>query len=114
MNQYSDYRNYYMSEFLRNEEERQMKMGKSNNNMKFNECGYDQKGIGPNNLYDPYQGFIRGNLFPDLYNTYKVNKPFEVEPMNEQAKLLTILFTILLLPHSGHNTPVSSSELSLF
>ena len=22
------------------------------------------------NLYDPYQGFIRGNMFPNLYNGY--------------------------------------------
>ena len=21
-------------------------------------------------LYDPYQGFIRGNMFPNLYNSY--------------------------------------------
>ena len=23
-------------------------------------------------LFNPYQGFIRGNMFPDLYNFYKV------------------------------------------
>ncbi len=41
------------------------------------------------NIYDPYNGFIRGNLFPDLYNTYKISNPYNIEPMNEQAKLLT-------------------------
>lgn len=40
------------------------------------------------NIYDPYNGFIRGNLFPDLYNEYKV-KPFNIEPLNDQAKMLT-------------------------
>ena len=41
------------------------------------------------NIYDPYKGFIRGNLFPDLYNSYKINNPYNIEPMNDQAKLLT-------------------------
>lgn len=41
--------------------------------------------------YDPYNGFIRGNMFPELYNSYKINKPFEISPMNEQAEMLTIL-----------------------
>ena len=41
------------------------------------------------NLYNPYQGYIRGNMFPNLYNTYKINAPFEIEPLNEQADLLT-------------------------
>lgn len=42
-----------------------------------------------NNLYDPYQGFIRGNLFKNLYSPYKLNKPYEITPVNEQAKMLT-------------------------
>jgi spore coat protein JB len=40
-------------------------------------------------LYEPYQGLIRGNMFPDLYNTYKVSAPIEILPENEQARLLT-------------------------
>lgn len=43
-----------------------------------------------NKLYDPYQGFIRGNLFLNLYNGYKVN-PMDLKPANEQAQLLTYL-----------------------
>lgn len=39
-------------------------------------------------LYDSYQGFIRGNMFVDLYNDYKI-KPIELKPLNDQAKLLT-------------------------
>lgn len=42
-----------------------------------------------NNLYDPYNGFIRGNMFKNLYDPYKLNEPYEVKPMNEQAELLT-------------------------
>lgn len=35
-------------------------------NMNFNKCGYDGKS-NPNQLYDVYNGFIRGNMFPGLY-----------------------------------------------
>ncbi len=42
-----------------------------------------------NTLFNPYQGFIRGNLFPNLYNYYKNPKPYNVNPANEQAELLT-------------------------
>ena len=42
-----------------------------------------------NQIFDPYNGFIRGNMFPELYNSYKLNSPIEVTPMNEQAELLT-------------------------
>lgn len=41
-------------------------------------------------LYDPYQGFIRGNMFPNLYNDYSF-KELDIVPLNEQAKLLTTL-----------------------
>ena len=57
-------------------------------NMNFNKCGFNGD-VNPNNLYDVYNGFIRGNMFPDLFNQYKISKPFDVRPMNEQAELLT-------------------------
>ena len=55
----------------------------SQNNMK--------KDDNSNNLYDPYNGFIRGNLFKDLYDPYKLKEPYEIKPMNEQAELLTYI-----------------------
>ncbi len=42
-----------------------------------------------NNLFDPYNAFIRGNLFKNLYDQYKNNEPYEIRPNNEQARLLT-------------------------
>ena len=69
MNNYRDYYNY------------------ANNN--YNQPNY--KNTLNANIYDPYQGFIRGNMFPDLYNTYKLNKPVEIMPKNEQAELLTYI-----------------------
>ena len=59
------------------------------NNYNFNKCNYSQAKIA--NLYDSYAGFIRGNMFPDLYNTYKISKPFDIEPLNEQAEKLTYI-----------------------
>ena len=58
----------------------------ANNN--YNQPLYNQN-IQDKQIYDPYNGFIRGNMFPELYNSYKLNKPLEITPMNEQAVLLT-------------------------
>lgn len=69
MNNYRDYYNYV------------------NNN--YNQPNY--KNTLNSNIFDPYQGFIRGNLFPDLYNGYKLNNPVEIMPKNEQAELLTYI-----------------------
>ena len=68
MNYYQDYYNYV------------------NNN--YNQPIY-KKDSNLKTIYDPYNGFIRGNLFKDLYNSYKISNPYNIEPMNDQAKLLT-------------------------
>ena len=49
--------------------------------------------------YDPYQGFIRGNMFPNLYNQYKISRPYEIQPMNEQAEILTKLNSLEFAAH---------------
>ncbi len=49
--------------------------------------------------YDPYQGFIRGNMFPNLYDQYKISRPYEIQPMNEQAELLTKLNALEFAAH---------------
>lgn len=54
-----------------------------------NNIGYMDKNINESVLYDPYQGFIRGNLFKNLYSPYKLNKPYDISPANEQARMLT-------------------------
>lgn len=51
-----------------------------NNN--YNQPTYT-KNMNPNQLFDPYQGFIRGNMFPDLYNGYKLSEPI---PLNSDLK----------------------------
>ena len=68
MNYYQDYYNYVNNNY-------NQPLYKNEDNLK--------------GIYDPYNGFIRGNLFKDLYNSYKISNPYNIEPMNEQAKLLT-------------------------
>ena len=59
-----------------------------NNN--YNKPIYNQNAA-KTNIYDPYNGFIRGNLFPELYNQYKISNPYEIRPANEQAEMLTYI-----------------------
>lgn len=39
-------------------------------------------------ILDPMKGFIRGNLFENLYDPYKTYKPMELSPTNEREALL--------------------------
>ena len=41
------------------------------------------------NLFNPYEGLIRGNLFKNIYDSYKNQKPYAIKPINNQAKMLT-------------------------
>lgn len=66
MNNQQSYQNYYKNNYI----------NMYNNNDK---------------LFEPYEGFIRGNMFPNLYDSYKRQSPYEIKPMNEQAQLLTYL-----------------------
>ena len=49
-------------------------------------------------LYDPYQGFIRGNMFPNLYNGY-TDKNLDINPTSEQARMLTSLSALDFAAH---------------
>lgn len=39
-------------------------------------------------LAEPFEGFLRGNLFNSLYDQYKNYRPAKLVPSNEQAELL--------------------------
>ena len=52
-------------------------------------------------LYDPYQGFIRGNMFPSLYNGYNI-KDLDINPSSEQARMLTTLSALDFAAHDIH------------
>ena len=73
MNYYRDYYNYL------------------NNN--YNQPNYNQNNV---SLYEPYEGFIRGNMFKDLYNKYKTNEPIKIVPKNKQAEILTTIYCLEL------------------
>lgn len=39
-------------------------------------------------LENPYEGYMRGNMFTNLYDPYKNYRPVRLIPNNEQAELL--------------------------
>lgn len=39
-------------------------------------------------LYDPLSGFLKGNLFKNLYDSYKKYKPQDLNPSNEKEAML--------------------------
>ena len=73
-----------------------------NNNSQFNNYGFpdmntitnmflnpnNQNNTSNQNLADAYEGFLRGNLFNNLYKQYKNYRPARLVPNNEQAELL--------------------------
>lgn len=52
---------------------------------------HNEQSMLDNQLFTPYEGFIRGNMFKTLYNPYRIDRPFQIQPMNEQAEMLTSL-----------------------
>lgn len=50
-------------------------------------------------LYSPKEGFIKGNLFQNLYSEYKNYQPFSLNPMTEQDKKLQELQSISFAMH---------------
>ena len=52
-----------------------------NNNM-------NTSNMGKANLADPKEGFVRGNLFDDLYDPYKNYKYRDLRPSNKREELL--------------------------
>lgn len=76
MNYYPEFKNYDYTN-----------MNMYNVKNTFNNKTYNNQN--DNKLYDPYNGLIRGNLFKNLYEPYLSKEPYEIKPINEQARLLT-------------------------
>ena len=83
MNNYPNFKNFNFTDMYNN-------MNNSYNDP-YDNALFNMMDENKNNttLYDPYNGFIRGNLFKNLYDPYRKEEPYEIKPMNEQAKLLT-------------------------
>ena len=54
-----------------------------------NKYNYQANMLPNKEIYTPYEGFIRGNMFQNIYKPYKLDRPYQIEPMNEQAERLT-------------------------
>ena len=83
MNNYPDFINFDYTKSYPNEFDMNMYNKDKINN--YNSYKEDKS----NKLYDSYNGLIRGNLFKNLYVPYESKEPYEIRPMNEQAKMLT-------------------------
>lgn len=115
MNNYeNNYQDYYNMMNMPQANNQIYSQGGSNSN--FNNCGYMQ--TNNQNLFDAYAGFIRGNMFPDLYNEYKVKRPFNIEPLNEQAEMLTSIDALCFACHDLNlyldNYPDDKKMIDLF
>ena len=67
-------------------------------NMNFNKCNYTPEEK-PSNLYEAYDGFIRGNMFPDLYNIWNPEEPYALNPMTEQEQALIYVDALAFAMH---------------
>ncbi len=61
-------------------------------NNKYNEPLYT-KNENPNTILNPYNGFIKGNMFKNLYNGYKI-EPIILEANSEKNRLKIMLDAI--------------------
>ena len=63
--------------------------GLSNNNMMNNYSGNNiMDKMNDNNITNPLAGFIRGNMFSNLYDQYKNYKPIKIKKKNSKEDLL--------------------------
>lgn len=55
-----------------------------------------------NNLSGLYTGFIRGNMFPNLYDQYMNYQPMMINPRNEKEQYLLDLNQVQFAMHDIH------------
>ena len=71
-----------------------------------------------NNLFNPYEGYLKGNLFKNLYNSYKNIKPLNIPVNNERDELLLNVGQLSFARHELNllidNYPNDSKYLNLF
>ena len=70
------------------------------NNYKYYDYLYrNNMNMNNQNLFNPTEGFIKGNMFSNLYSEYKNYKPQRLNPKNEQEKMLYELDSISFAAH---------------
>jgi hypothetical protein len=69
-------------------------------------------------LYNPLDGYNKGNLFPNLYSQYKNYKPVELKADNEREQILLDLSKVAFAAHELNLyldlNPNDESMLTLF
>lgn len=88
MNDYSDNNfsnmNYKLNKNMNNDMNYSM-----NNEKNYNMYNGMNNDLDSLNLYEPLEGYTRGNLFKDLYDPYKNYRPQRVSINSEEEELLT-------------------------
>lgn len=70
------------------------------NNYKYYDYLYrNNMNMNNQNLYNPKEGFIKGNMFTNLYSEYKNYKPQMLNPKSEQERMLYELDSISFAAH---------------
>lgn len=69
-------------------------------------------------LFNPQEGFEKGNLFQNLYSTYKNYQPMKLTPRNDQERKLQELQTLTFAAHELNlyldTHPEDQSMMTLF
>lgn len=52
-----------------------------------------------NNLYNPKEGFEKGNLFPNIYEQYKNYRPINPNPRTDEERLMNEIQSICFAAH---------------
>lgn len=70
------------------------------------------------NLYGPYEGYIKGNLFKNLYNQYKNYRPYKISINNEKDEMLLNIGQLSFARHELNllldNYPNNREALNIF
>ncbi len=87
------------------------------NNYKYYDYSF-RNNVNNQNLFNPSEGFIRGNMFSNLYSEYKNYKPQKLNPRNEQEKRLFEIQAICFAAHELNLyldlNPYDQSMITLF
>ena len=93
-------------------------MNNNNNNMMMNSMNNNNNNQLNSRLLNPYEGFIKGNLFKNLYNAYKNYKPKEIQIKNERDEMLLNVNQLSFARHELNllldNYPSNKDALNLF
>lgn len=70
------------------------------NNYYYNDYLYrNNMNMNNQNLFNPQEGFLKGNMFSNLYNQYKSYQPPKLNPKDEQDRMLYELDAIGFAAH---------------